>query len=143
MKDVTYENIKSHKKPRLHLLSEKYSFGKTKVHLLSEKYIFGKTKVRGAKQTLPCLFRVKSVFYLPRTNENFKTCIPVWFEQLKELIQFWNTLVNVLIYGHCRKNVKYHVRWKLLHVAIQLFYSKIFTLNSCTFSIFYALEKTN
>ena len=63
MKGITYENIKSHKKPRL--------------HLLSEKYIFGKTKERGAKQTLPCLFRVKSVFYLPRTSENFKTCIPV------------------------------------------------------------------
>ena len=37
----------------------------------------------------------KSVsFYLSGPNENLETCIPVWYEQLKELKQFWGILTG-------------------------------------------------
>ena len=51
--------------------------------------------------------------------------------------------------GNYLENVKYHVFWKLLHVAIQVLhgchmqwnsYSKSLILNSCTLSIFPAPE---
>ena len=58
----------------------------------------------------------KSVFHLSRTNENFETCMPVWFEQLNEL-------KTVLRYIHSINSC-----------------SKSFTLNSCPFSIFPSLE---
>ena len=33
----------------------------------------------------------KSGFCLSSANENFETCIQVWFVQLEELKQFWGT----------------------------------------------------
>ena len=33
-------------------------------------------------------------FYLSRTNGNFETCMPFWFEQLKELKQSWGTFTG-------------------------------------------------
>ena len=56
---------------------------------------------------------------------------------------------NILINGHYFENVKYHVCWKLLLVAIQFLYdchlqwnsySKSFIFNCCTISVFPALE---
>ena len=35
-----------------------------------------------------------SCFYLSAENKNLETCIPVWFEQLKELKQFWGTFAG-------------------------------------------------
>ena len=29
------------------------------------------------------------LLYLSRTNGNYETCIPIWFEQLKESTQSW------------------------------------------------------
>ena len=60
-------------------------------------------------------------FYLSRTNGDFET-----FMCLFDLSNWKNqssfevlSLVNILMNGHCLKNVKDHVQWKLLHVAIQ------------------------
>ena len=33
-------------------------------------------------------------FYLSTANGNFETYMPVWFEQLKELKQFWGTFTG-------------------------------------------------
>ena len=54
-KDVTYDNIKSHKK--------------TGCYPFSEKHIFGKTKGEGGKLTSPSLFRVN--INLKRVNSPF------------------------------------------------------------------------
>ena len=59
------------------------------------------------------------------------------------------SLNSILISGHYLKNAKYHVHWKVLHVAIQFLdvlhlqchsYLKSLILNSCTLSIFPALK---
>ena len=34
------------------------------------------------------------LFYLSTANENLETCMQVWFEQFKELKQFWGTLIG-------------------------------------------------
>ena len=49
-----------------------------------------------AKMFITFLFQqftktLNRIFYLKRTNENLETCLPVWFEQLKELKHFWGT----------------------------------------------------
>ena len=40
------------------------------------------------------LFAETSVFYLSGANKNLETCIKIWFEQLKELKQFWGTFTG-------------------------------------------------
>ena len=59
-KDVTYGNIKSHKKPG--------------VHPLSRRYIFEKTIGRGVKLTLPSLLRANNSKQTCRTQIYFETC---------------------------------------------------------------------
>ena len=89
----------------------------------------------------------KSMFLLSRANKNLKTSgMPVWFEQLGKLKDFEIlSLYNILINWHYLKKGKYHVRWKLINVAIQFLYdyhlkwnsySKSFILNSWTLSVF-------
>ena len=36
----------------------------------------------------------QSVFYSSNANENLETCIEAWFEQLKELKQFWGNFTG-------------------------------------------------
>ena len=61
-------------------------------------------------------------FYLSSAIENFGTGIQVWFEQLKELKQFWGTFTR----KYC------HLQWNS--------YSKSLILNFRTLSIFPAPE---
>ena len=52
------------------------------------------------KNHVSCLSYAKILHHIfvptiySRTNWNFETCMPVWFEQKKELKQFWGTLTR-------------------------------------------------
>ena len=87
--------------------------------------------------------------HLSRTNCNFEASMTVWFEQLKELKQFWGNFTRqyfnkLTLSQKCKRSCSVetttcsHIIFTWLSSVNS--YSKCFTLNSCTFSIFHALE---
>ena len=42
------------------------------------------------------LYYILYLAYIGRTNENLETCMPVWFEQIKELKQSWGTFTELI-----------------------------------------------